>query len=174
MFTGVGMRFLTVRGYVVLITLLVLASIGVFGAGVARAQDAGLHHATGTFEVMMAPGDAEQVEAGLGLSRYVLSKTFEGGITGTSDGQMLAGGPPGVETTGTYVALERVVGSLDGKTGAFLLAHRGDINAEGYTLSITVVPGSGTGELVGLSGDFGLTITDGVHHYDLAYRLPED
>jgi len=67
-----------------------------------------------------------------------------------------------------------VVGSLDGKTGAFLLAHRGDINAEGYTLSITVVRGSGTGELVGLSGDFGLTITDGVHNYDLAYRLPED
>lgn len=173
MFRLGAMRFLSFRGYVVLITLLVLASIGVCGAGVARAQDAGLHHATGTFEVTMAPGDEEQVEAGLGLSRYVLSKTFEGGIAGTSDGQMLAGGPPGVETTGTYVALERVVGTLDGRTGAFLLAHRGDINADGYTLSIAVVPGSGTGELVGLSGEFGLTVTDGVQHYDLAYRLPE-
>lgn len=167
------MRVLTVRGYVALIAMVVLMTAGLFATGVAHAQDGPLHHATGTFEVTMAPGDEEAVEAGLGLSRYGLSKTFEGGIAGVSVGQMLAGGPAGVETAGTYVALERVVGTLDGRSGAFLLAHRGDINAEGYTLLITVVPGSGTGELTGVSGDFGLTVVDGVHHYDLAYRLPE-
>lgn len=167
------MRMLTVRGYVALIATVVLMTAGMFAVGSARAQEGEMRHATGTFAVTMTPGDEEQVEAGLGLSRYVLSKTFEGGIVGTSAGQMLAGGPPGVETSGTYVALERVVGTLDGRSGAFLLAHRGDINADGYSLSITVVPGSGTGELTGLAGDFDLTVVDGVHHYDLAYRLPE-
>lgn len=167
------MRLLTARGYLALIATLVLMTAGLVAAGSAYAQEGTVHHATGTFEVEMTPGDAEVVEAGLGLSRYGLSKTFTGGIQGRATGQMLAGGPPGVETIGTYVALERVVGLLEGREGAFLLAHRGDINPEGYTLSITVVPGSGTGELVGLSGEFGLMIVDGVHHYDLAYRLPD-
>ena len=38
--------------------------------------------------------------------------------------------------------------------------------------SIKVVPGSGTGALAGLEGDFALTIVAGVHHYDLGYTLP--
>lgn len=91
-------------------------------------------------------------------------------MTGSGVGQMLAGGVSADE--GAYVALERFVGTLDGKEGAFLLAHRGDMNAQGYTLSITVVPGSGTGELAGISGDFVLTIAGGEHRYDLTYRLP--
>lgn len=130
-----------------------------------------MKHAVGTFEVAMAPADAEVIEAGLGLSRYILSKTFTGGIRGVSSGQMLTGGPPG-DTTGTYIALERVVGTLDGKEGAFLLAHRGDMSPEGYTLSITVVPNSGTGALAGISGDFALTLEGGEHRYDLSYSLP--
>lgn len=167
------MRILTVRGYVAVLAFVVMLATGLFVTGAAHAQDGAVHHAVGTFEVEMTPGAPEVVEAGLGLSRYRLTKTFAGGIAGVGVGEMLAGGPPGVETAGTYVALERVVGTLDGRQGAFLLAHRGDINAEGYTLSITVVPNSGTGDLVGLTGDFALTVTDdGVHHYDLAYRLP--
>lgn len=167
------MRTLTIRGYLAVALFGLLIAAGVMFAGKAKAQEAIVHHATGTFEVTMAPADAEVVEAGLGLSRYGLSKTFEGGITAVSSGQMLTGGPPG-DTTGTYIALERVVGTLDGREGAFLLAHRGDMSPEGYTLSITVVPNSGTGALVGLSGDFALTIDDGKHHYDLSYTLPTD
>jgi len=166
------MRMLTMRGYLVLVATVCLLTAAAFVAGTAKAQEAQMHHATGTFAVTLTPADEEAVEAGLGLSRYTLSKTFVGGITGTATGQMLAGGPPGVDTSGTYVALERVVGSLDGREGAFLLAHRGDINPDGYSLSITVVPGSGTGELAGLTGDFALTMVDGTHHYDLAYQLP--
>lgn len=131
-----------------------------------------MHHATGTFTVTRTPADPEAVEAGLGLSRFTLAKTFGGGLTGTGTGQMLAGG---VSTeTATYVALERVVGTLDGREGAFLLAHRGDMGPQGFSLSITVVPNSGTGALAGLTGDLALSITGGVHHYDLAYRLPAD
>jgi len=165
------MRTLTVRGYLAVAVIGLLVMVGWAAAGNAGAQEAAVQHATGTFEVAVTPADPEVKEAGLGLSRYTLAKTFSGGMTGSGVGQMLAGGPS--EQVGTYVALERFVGTLDGREGAFLLAHRGDMNAEGYTLSITVVPGSGTGELAGISGDFALTIAGGEHRYDLSYRLPE-
>ncbi|MFN5482101.1 MAG: DUF3224 domain-containing protein [Brevundimonas sp.] len=48
------------------------------------------------------------------------------------------------------------------------------MDPNGQTLSIEIVPGSGTGELTGISGVLGLRIADGVHHYDLAYSLPAD
>lgn len=164
------MRILTTRGYLALFSMVAVIAASLFVAGAAKAQEAEMHHATGTFEVSVTPADPEVVEAGLGLSRYTLAKTFSGGMTGSGVGQMLAGGVSAEE--GTYIALERFVGTLDGKEGAFLLAHRGDMNAQGYTLSITVVPGSGTGELAGISGDFTLTIAGGEHRYDLSYRLP--
>ncbi len=170
MFREGVVRVLTVRGYLALIALGLAIALAL-AAGTARAQETQMHHARGTFTVAMTPADPEAIEAGLGLSRYTLAKTFEGGLAGTGTGQMLAGG---VSTeTATYVALERVVGTLDGRRGAFLLAHRGDMSPEGFSLSITVVPNSGTGELAGLSGDFALTIAGGVHSYDLAYRLPD-
>lgn len=163
------MRILTVRGYVLIVALGLLIILGL-AAGTARAEEIAMRHAVGTFTVTVTPADPEAVEAGLGLSRYTLAKTFAGDLTGTGLGQMLAGGVSA--GTATYVALERVVGRLDGREGAFLLAHRGDMGPDGFSLSITVVPKSGTGALAGLAGDFGPTITDGVHHYDLAYRLP--
>lgn len=164
------MRTLTLRGYLAVALIGLLVTVGWAAAGNAGAQEAAVQHATGTFEVSVMPADAEVKEAGLGLSRYTLAKTFSGGMSGGGVGQMLAGGPS--EQVGTYVALERFVGTVNGRQGAFLLAHRGDMNAEGYTLSITVVPGSGTGELTGISGDFALTVAAGEHRYDLSYRLP--
>ncbi|CAN5353088.1 hypothetical protein BH10PSE1_BH10PSE1_19800 [soil metagenome] len=173
------LKTLTPRGLTAVVVLLVLVTGTFVWAGRALAQESpsiqhgAVHHASGTFEVSMAPGDPEAVEAGLGLSRYILTKTFTGGLTGHGVGQMLAGGPEGSETVGSYVAIERFVGTLDGHKGAFLLAHRGDMAGEDYSLSITVVPGSGTGALAGIAGDFKLTVENGVHHYDLAYTLPQ-
>jgi len=122
------MRALTTRGYLALTLLLGAVIAGVGFAGSALAQDRVVHHATGEFVVAMTPA-----EAGLGLSSYSLSKVFTGGIVGSAKGQMLAGGPAGSQDTGTYVALERVVGSVDGRAGAFLLAHRGDMTPNGYS-----------------------------------------
>jgi hypothetical protein len=164
------MRTLTLQGYLAVALLALLVAVGVMAAGNATAREAAVQHATGTFEVSVTPADPEVVEAGLGLSRYTLAKTFSGGMTGAGTGQMLAGGVSAGE--GAYVALERFTGTVNGRQGAFLLAHRGDMNADGYTLSITVVPGSGTGELAGISGDFALTIAGGEHRYDLSYSLP--
>jgi len=173
------MRTLTARGYAalialsVLVTLIGLAASSALAGTRAEQETAMTRHATGIFEVSMTPADPEVIEAGLGLSRYTLTKTFSGGLTGQGVGQMLTGGPGGVQDTGTYIALERVVGTLDGKEGAFLLAHRGDMEPDGFSLSITVVPNSGTGALVGIAGVFSLTVADGQHRYDLAYTLPD-
>ncbi|CAN5189750.1 hypothetical protein BH09PSE1_BH09PSE1_28360 [soil metagenome] len=168
------LKTLTPRGLMAVIVLLAVVTLTFVLVGRARAQDASaVHHAVGAFEVSMAPADPEAVEGGLGLSRYSLTKTFTGGMTGQGVGQMLAGGPEGSQTVGSYVAIERFVGTLDGRQGAFLLAHRGDMSGDDYSLAITVVPNSGTGALTGIAGDFKLTVEDGVHHYDLAYTLPE-
>lgn len=166
------MRTLTLRGYLAVAAIGLLVAFGLIAVQPAHAQmqETEMRHAVGTFEVSVAPADPEAVEAGLGLARYTLTKTFQGGMSGRSTGQMLSGGVSA--EVGSYVALERFVGTLDGREGAFLLAHRGDMDATGYTLSITVVPGSGTGDLVGISGDFALTIAEGEHRYDLTYRLP--
>jgi hypothetical protein len=51
-----------------------------------------------------------------------------------------------------YVALERVEGELDGRTGAFVLSHVGTITTEGPVLDLAVVAGSGTGALAGIAG----------------------
>ena len=75
------------------------------------------------------------------------------------------------ERSGAYVALERVNGTLDGRPGGFMLVHRGIMDRGAQDLSITIVPGSGDGELVGISGVFHLKIEDGRHLYDLAYHL---
>ncbi len=169
------MRTLAMRGYLALILLAgaIIAGVGFAGSAMAQTDGRVIRHAVGVFDVDVAEAEPEAVVAGLGLSRYRLTKTFTGGLTGTGVGQMLAGGPAGSQDTGTYVAIERVVGVLDGREGAFMMAHRGDMTPDGYTLSITVVPHSGTGTLEGIEGAFVLTVTsDGVHHYDLAYSLP--
>jgi hypothetical protein len=78
-----------------------------------------------------------------------------------------------VKGSAGYVAIERVTGTLHGRTGAFVLQHTGTMSRGTYQLSVTVVPDSGTGQLLGLAGKFNITIADGKHSYDFAYTLPE-
>ncbi len=78
------------------------------------------------------------------------------------------------DTSGSagYVAVEFVTGALDGKRGSFALQHTGSMNRGAPSLSVTVVPDSGTGELVGLEGEFTINIVDGKHLYEFTYKLP--
>ena len=78
-----------------------------------------------------------------------------------------------VKGSAGYVAIERVTGTLRGRTGTFVLQHTGTMNRDTYQLSITVVPDSGTGQLLGLTGKFNINIADGNHSYDFEYTLPE-
>ena len=133
-----------------------------------------LHHATGTFEVKLSPeaqGDAPA--GGLPTSRMAIAKTFSGGMTGTATGTMLAAGTPQPGQVAAYVAIDQFDGAVDGHKGGFMLLHRGTATrAGGGELSIIIAPDSGTGALAGIDGTLTITVAGGVHHYDLAYRLP--
>ena len=125
-------------------------------------------HATGTFEVKLTPQADESGDPTLG--RMSLDKQFHGALEGTSKGQMLAV-MTGVKDSAGYVAMERVNGTLDGKSGSFALQHSGTMNRGAQELTITVVPDSGTGQLAGLTGKMKINIADGKHSYEFDYTL---
>jgi Protein of unknown function (DUF3224) len=127
-----------------------------------------MNHAKGEFEVKMAPvSGADET-----LMRMSIDKKFHGDLEASSIGQMMAGGN---EANGArvYVALETVTGTLGGKLGSFILAHRGTMTSSAHELSVIVVPDSGTGELKGISGTLDIEITGGKHFYTMDYTLPE-
>ena len=86
---------------------------------------------------------------------------------------MLASGTGAAGTSGAYVALEAVTGSLEGKKGTFVLMHSATMTQGVPALSVTVLPGSGTGELAGLAGKMDILIANGKHSYVFDYTLPE-
>ncbi len=127
--------------------------------------------ATGTFKVEMKPQGEPAAADGVSLGRFVLGKQFDGDLVATGKGEMLTALTP-VPGSAGYVAIERVSGTLEGRAGSFVLQHTGTMNAGAPQLSVTVVPDSGTGELVGLSGLLHIDIRDGRHFYRLEYELP--
>jgi Protein of unknown function (DUF3224) len=127
--------------------------------------------AKGSFSVEMKPLAEPVVADGVSLGRMSLHKQFEGDLVATSGGEMLTALTP-VKGSAGYVAIERVAGTLDGRSGSFVFQHSGTMNGGDQRLSITVVPGSGTGELGGLSGSFTLRVDEGRHFYEFEYALP--
>lgn len=127
--------------------------------------------ASGTFEVKLSPqAPDDKSEASIG--RMLLDKQFHGDLEGTSKGQMLAHSTATQGSAG-YVAIEQVTGTLQGRTGTFVLQHSGTMNRNTPNLTITVVPDSGTGQLQGLAGKMDIQIEGGKHSYVFEYTLPE-
>jgi hypothetical protein len=123
-------------------------------------------HATGTFEVKLAPQPPE----GDGPGRMLIDKQFHGDLDGHSMGQMLAHRTD-VPGSAGYVAMEKVTGTLHGHTGSFMLQHSGSMARGVQELNVTVVADSGTGELAGLSGKMNIMIAEGKHSYEFDYTL---
>lgn len=134
-------------------------------------KEAAVNHATGTFEVKLNPASHDKSEDTT-LGRMTIDKQFHGDLEGTSKGEMLSAGTS-VKGSAGYVAIERVSGTLNGRRGTFVLQHSGTMTRGAPQLTITVVPDSGTGQLVGLAGKMGITIADGKHSYDFEYTLAE-
>jgi len=131
-----------------------------------------LQHATGAFDVKIAPLEPAFKFDDNAITRFSLDKQFHGDLEAVSKGEMLAGGDPKKGSAG-YVAMERVSGTLNGHTGTFLLQHKGTMQNGAYHTDIIVVPGSGAGQLTGLDGSMQIIIKDGKHSYDFAYALPQ-
>jgi hypothetical protein len=127
------------------------------------------HHARGTFTVNVQPLTPPPAE---GLSRFSINKQIHGDLEATTKGEMFSGGDPKQGAAG-YVAIEVVTGTLNGKHGGFALEHLGTMDQNGPKMSVVIVPGSGTGDLKGISGSLDIQIANGQHSYDLEYTLPE-
>ncbi len=127
---------------------------------------------TGAFEVRLAPEPASAAAEVAGLGRMSLDKTFHGPLQATSRGEMIAFRSTTPGSAG-YVAMETVVGSLDGRSGSFVLQHSSTLTRGAPSQSITVVPDSGTGALAGLAGRMTIEIAPGgAHSYRFEYTLP--
>jgi hypothetical protein len=125
------------------------------------------NHARGTFTVDMHPLTPPPAE---GLARFSIDKQIHGDLEATSKGEMFSGGDPKQGVAG-YVAIEVVTGTLAGKHGSFALQQMATMDRNGRKLSVVVVPGSGTGELKGISGTFNIEIAAGKHSYHLEYTF---
>ncbi|MGB9032333.1 MAG: DUF3224 domain-containing protein [Acidobacteriaceae bacterium] len=134
-------------------------------------EAARMHQATGSFEVKMAPQKADNPQAeGAGLGRMSLDKQYHGDLEAASQGEMLSV-LDRQKGSGGYVAMERVTGKLQGRSGSFVLQHNATMNHGVPYLNIIVVPDTGTGELAGISGSMTIRIEGGQHFYDFEYAI---
>ena len=125
--------------------------------------------ATGEFVVKIVPQTDREIPM---LARMTIDKTIQGDLVATTQGQMLSAGTAIANSAG-YVAIERVEGTLHGRKGSFVLQHTATMNRGNPSLTITVVPDSGTDELSGLKGTFNIIIANRKHSYEFDYELPE-
>lgn len=124
----------------------------------------------GEFDVKRSPEPPCDLGDGVQLGHMRFDKRFHGGLDAASVVHMLAAMT--TEGSGAYVALERIAGTLEGRSGAFLTQHNGVMDRGAPSLSLTVVPDSGSGELEGLRGSMKIDIVDGKHFYTFEYELP--
>jgi hypothetical protein len=136
-------------------------------------EEHSIMHASGYFDVTLAPQAADNPQVRTAqIQRLSIDKKYHGEVQGTSTGQMQAIRDD--RDTGAYVALEKVVASIKGRSGTFMLMHYGYMHqgAVGRWL-VEIVPNSGTGELADLSGTMKIIQKDGKHYYEIEYTLPE-
>jgi hypothetical protein len=105
------------------------------------------------------------------IGRMRVRKTVSGDLVGSGIAQMMSVGTA-VEGSAGYVAIDRITGTLHGRKGSFVLQHFGLMTRGEGTLTVRVVPDSGTDELTGLTGSFDIVNEAGVHSYTFDYDLP--
>ena len=128
-------------------------------------------HATGPFDVKVVPQGTPDKAEGSTLARMSIEKQYHGALEASAKGEMLSAGTE-VQGSAGYVAIERVTGTLNGKTGSFVLQHNATLSRGAPSLNIVVVPDSGSGQLVGITGKLNVIIEGGKHSYDFEYTLP--
>ena len=128
--------------------------------------------ATGTYQVKSWDEKPyEDLEEGAKLTRASVTETFQGDIEGESTVEFLMMYPDA--STASYVGMQRVVGSLGGRSGSFVLQVSGTFEGGLAQATWSVVPGSGMGELRGLRGEGGFPAQHGTSSvpYTLDYSF---
>ncbi|MEV7010385.1 DUF3224 domain-containing protein [Streptosporangium sp. NPDC051022] len=127
-------------------------------------------HADGTFTVdSWDPRPYDEAE-GATLSHVRLTKTFDGDLVGTATADIITVMTQ-VEGSAAYAGFERFTGTAHGREGTFVLHHTATSHAGESSLSWTILPGSGTGELSGIRGGGQIVNDDGAHSFHLDYEL---
>ncbi|GAA4415626.1 DUF3224 domain-containing protein [Actinokineospora soli] len=132
--------------------------------------------AEGTFTVTaFAPTDLAPepaVTTGLPVGVATMEKRFDGGVAGRSATLFTSAFDQG-SGVGTYVAMESFEGSVDGRAGAFNFVHSATTSGSDRTAEFfAIVPGSGTGELAGITGAGGMSVdADGTHRVWFDYEI---
>ncbi len=121
--------------------------------------------ANGTFEVNLTPQEDADFHAG----RMLIRKTYIGDMNGSGTGQMI--GKRTETGAAVYFAIEEFSGSVGGKSGAFTLVHQGRMDTKSQSLEITILEGSGSGELQNISGSMLIIQDEHGHKYELTYEL---
>ena len=128
--------------------------------------------ATGTFSVKIGPLSQYNTSQDAKLARMSIDKQFNGDLVGTSQGEMLSAGTD-IKGSAGYVAIERVTGTLNDRSGSFVLQHNATMTRGAPYLNIVVVPDSGTGEFAGLTGTMHIAIDKGNHSYEFEYNFAD-
>lgn len=127
-------------------------------------------HAISTFEITAWEPNEYEDRDGVKLSRTRVAKTFQGDLTGKSTAELLMAGAP--SGSAAYVGLERIIGTLQGRAGSFVLIHNASMSSEGQSLTLTILRDSGTDALGGIRGAASIAIgSDGSHTLTLDYNL---
>jgi Protein of unknown function (DUF3224) len=125
----------------------------------------------GPFEVKSLPLESDDVTKMLGAMRMRFDKRFEGGLSATSVVSMI-GTFDKFLGSGGYVAIEKIMGTVEGKQGSFYLQHSSLMNRNVPTQKIVVIPDSGTEELKGIAGEMKIDIEKGgAHFYTFEYEI---
>jgi hypothetical protein len=127
--------------------------------------------AVATFTVdSFDPSPPHHEADGVTLGRIKISKTFTGELDGSGSVEMLAAR---AEEGSGYVALELIDAAVAGRRGTFVLMHAATMTGTEPWTKFLVVPGSGTGELRGITGEGRIDIAeDDTHTFTLDYDLP--
>ncbi len=128
--------------------------------------------ATAIFEITSWDEEAYDERDGTKLSRTRAAKLFSGEVEGTSGVELLMAYAD--ESPAAYVGFERFVARIGDRAGSFVLLHAGTMSATGSDLQLTVVPGSGAGELAGLTGSALISRDEANgHSFELDYSFTE-
>jgi len=130
------------------------------------------NHASGTFEFKAWDektwdGKPARDVKGAKLTHAVISNAYHGDIDGTSASHILM--VYDAKENAVYNGLEQITGKLGGKSGSFVLQMVGKFDGGVASGDFTVVPGSGTGDLKGLSGKGGFAAQ--LHQNNTPYTL---
>ena len=117
-------------------------------------------HAKASFEIVTWEEHTyQELDAGAKLTRASVTQCFHGDIEGVGTVEFLLMYPD--STCAYFAGMQRVIGTLKGRSGSFVLQTNGTYVDGKAGADWFVVPGSATGELRGLQGNGGFSPVSG-------------